>query len=70
LIRAAFALCDNALQSFFLREPEKLHSSLIEVAPYLNSCDGSNDFLQSFSALNNALAGQVTPIVPKQIKQE
>ena len=52
------------------RELEKLSSALLEVASYLNSGDGSDDLLQSFPALNNALAGQVTPIIPKQIKQD
>ena len=36
----------------------------------MNSRNGSNDFLQSFPALNNALAGQVTPVIPEQIEED
>jgi len=36
----------------------------------LNSGNGSNDLLQPLPALNNPLAGQVTPVVPNQIKED
>jgi hypothetical protein len=47
----------------------KVDSTILDVTAKLDSGKRIDDLFQAFTALQNRLAGNVTPITPKQIEQ-
>ena len=62
-------LINDTLQSFLLCESIKIGPTVLNIAADLDSSNRSDDLVQSRPALNNALAGQIPTITPKQIEQ-